>query len=103
MPRAGGFVGFVGDSLCRTELLPALQRMHQLVFDRAVARLQRNGRLQVSLVERAIGQSGADVGLLGFECLDAGGLGVQFALVFVAEFGFWFGLRRRFGLGDGFG
>ena len=65
--------------------LPALQRRHQFFLDDAVARLQGDRLIQVGLVQRAVGQPGADVGLLLLQRVDERRQGVQLALVLVAQ------------------
>ena len=75
----------IGRSLSRLQLGPALEGGGEFLVDGTVARLQRDGALQVALVEAAVGQRGAQFGLFCLECLDAAGQGFQLALVFVAE------------------
>ena len=64
---------------------PALQRLGQLGIDGGIARLQRDGALQIALIERAAGQLGAQRRLLGLQRLDAAGQGVQLALLLVRQ------------------
>ena len=45
----------------------------------------RDGLIQVGLVQGAVGQPGADVGLLLLQRVDEPGQGVQLALVLVAQ------------------
>ena len=94
---ANGCLPACGADVSCAQGFPALQRVQQLFFDGAVSGLKGDGFGQVALVERAVGQLGADGGLLGFQCVDAGGQGVQLALLFVAELAFDGGLGGRFG------